>query len=225
MRLVLYTRGHGTVKRKKSKMVDSEICLESKNQNGSFNPENAFLSVHLKTQNPWLLAWGTHARIWSRTGRTLRVGSRGVAIPTGERLGPWLTKTGFSWAPLRKAPNGKRRRRERLVQPPRAPRTSDTQTGLPGPGFRIQTASVRTIAALLTHTPSCVWKSYPLWTVTEAEEVKPLSRVPLFATPWTAAHQASPSTGFSRQEYGSGLPFSPPEDLPHPGTEPRSPAW
>ena len=50
MRLVLYTRGHGAVKRKKSKMVDSEICLESKNQNGSFNPENAFLSVHLKTK-------------------------------------------------------------------------------------------------------------------------------------------------------------------------------
>lgn len=52
MRLVLYTRGHGAVKRKKSKIVDSEICLESKNQNGSFNPENAFLSVHLKTKNP-----------------------------------------------------------------------------------------------------------------------------------------------------------------------------
>lgn len=50
MRLVLYTRGHGTVKRKKSKMVDSKICLQSKNQNGSFNPENAFLSVDLKTK-------------------------------------------------------------------------------------------------------------------------------------------------------------------------------
>ena len=41
-----------------------------------------------KTRNPWLLAWGTHARICSRTGRPLRVGSRGVAIRTGERLGP-----------------------------------------------------------------------------------------------------------------------------------------
>jgi len=43
-------------------------------------------------------------------------------------------------------------------------------------------------------------------------------------TPWTAAHQAPPSMGFSRQEYGSGVPFPPPGDLPNPGTEPRSPA-
>jgi len=31
---------------------------------------------------------------------------------------------------------------------------------------------------------------------------------PLLATPWTAVHQASPSMGFSRQEYWSGLLFS-----------------
>ena len=31
--------------------------------------------------------------------------------------------------------------------------------------------------------------------------------VRLCVTPWTAAHQAPPSTGFSRQEYWSGLPF------------------
>ena len=38
-------------------------------------------------------------------------------------------------------------------------------------------------------------------------------------TPWTVAHQAPLSMGFSRQEYWSGLPFPPPEDLPHPGIE------
>ena len=43
-------------------------------------------------------------------------------------------------------------------------------------------------------------------------------------TPWTVAHQAPPSMGFSRQEYWSGLPFSSPGDLPDPGIEPRSPA-
>ena len=37
-------------------------------------------------------------------------------------------------------------------------------------------------------------------------KVKLLSRVQLFATPWTAAHQAPPSMGFSRQEYWSGVP-------------------
>ena len=35
-------------------------------------------------------------------------------------------------------------------------------------------------------------------------KVKSLSRVRLLATPWTAAHQAPPSMGFSRQEYWSG---------------------
>ena len=38
------------------------------------------------------------------------------------------------------------------------------------------------------------------------------SHVQLCATPWTAAHQAPLSTGFSRQEYWSGLPFPSPRD-------------
>ena len=41
-------------------------------------------------------------------------------------------------------------------------------------------------------------------------KVKSLSRVGLFATPLTVAHQAPPSMGFSRQEYWSGLPFPSP---------------
>ena len=43
-------------------------------------------------------------------------------------------------------------------------------------------------------------------------------------TPWTVAHQASPSMGLSRQEYWSGLPFPCSGDLPDPGIKPRSPA-
>ena len=42
------------------------------------------------------------------------------------------------------------------------------------------------------------------------------------ATPWTVAHQAPLSMGFSRQEYWRGLPCPPPWDLPNPGIEPRS---
>ena len=42
--------------------------------------------------------------------------------------------------------------------------------------------------------------------------------------PWTAAHQAPLSVGFSRQEYWSGLPFPSPGDLPNPGIEHQSPA-
>ena len=53
--------------------------------------------------------------------------------------------------------------------------------------------------------------------ITGLSEVKSLSCVRLFATPWTVAHQASLPMGFSRQEYWSGLPFPSPGDLPDPG--------
>ena len=43
------------------------------------------------------------------------------------------------------------------------------------------------------------------------------------ATPWSIAHQAPLSMGFSRPEYWSGLPFPSPGDLPNQGTEPISP--
>ena len=56
-------------------------------------------------------------------------------------------------------------------------------------------------------------------------KVKWLSRVQLFATPWTVAHWAPPSMGFSRQEYWSGVPFPSPGDLPDSGIEPGSPAF
>ena len=51
-----------------------------------------------------------------------------------------------------------------------------------------------------------------------------LSYVRLFAAPWTVAHQAPPSMGFSRQEYWNGLPLPSPGDLSDPGIEPRSAA-
>ena len=60
--------------------------------------------------------------------------------------------------------------------------------------------------------------------VKSESEVKLLSCVWLFATPWTVAYQALPSMGFSRQEYWSGLPFTPPGDLLDSGIKPGSPA-
>ena len=50
------------------------------------------------------------------------------------------------------------------------------------------------------------------------------SRALLFETPWTVAHQAPLSMGFSRQEYWSGLPCPFPVDLPNPGIKIVSPA-
>ena len=46
-----------------------------------------------------------------------------------------------------------------------------------------------------------------------AAAAKSLQSCPTLVTPWTAAYQASPSMGFSRQEYWSGVP------LPSPGRE------
>ena len=68
------------------------------------------------------------------------------------------------------------------------------QPGSPVPGI-LQARTLEWVAISF----SKVWK----WKV----KVKSLSRVRLFATPWTAAYQAPPSMGFSRQEYWSGLPL------------------
>ena len=51
-----------------------------------------------------------------------------------------------------------------------------------------------------------------------------LSRIRLFATPWTVARQSPLSLGFPRQGYWSGLPFPPSGNLPDPGIEPVPPS-
>ena len=70
------------------------------------------------------------------------------------------------------------------------------------------------------------WKNGPLISKTSPLRVKwkSFSHVRLFVTPWTVAHQAPLSTGFSRQEYWSGQSFPSPGDLSDPGIKPGSPA-
>ena len=58
--------------------------------------------------------------------------------------------------------------------------------------------------------------------VTVVGIVQSLSRVQLFVTLWTVAHQAPLSMGFSRQEYWRRLSFPPPVDLSDLGIEPTS---
>ena len=70
--------------------------------------------------------------------------------------------------------------------------------GSPVPGI-LQARTLEWVAI----SSSKAWK----WKV----KVKSLSRVRLFKTPWTAAHQAPPSMGFSRQEYWSGVPLPTPD--------------
>ena len=69
--------------------------------------------------------------------------------------------------------------------------------GFPVPGI-LQARTLEWVAISF----SSAWK----WKV----KVKSLSPVQLLATPWTAAYQAPPSMGFSRQEYWSGLPLPSP---------------
>ena len=73
-----------------------------------------------------------------------------------------------------------------------------SQPGSPVPGI-LQARILEWVAISFSN----AWK----WKV----KVKSRSRVRLLATPWTAAYQAPPSMGYSRQEYWSGVPLpSPP---------------
>ena len=80
-------------------------------------------------------------------------------------------------------------------------------------------------SAIHSHVLSSRLASPNVWPVTASQYpcskfvVSRFSRVKLFATPWTVAHQVPLSMEFSRQEYWSGLPFPSPGDLPKPGTE------
>ena len=73
--------------------------------------------------------------------------------------------------------------------------------GSPLPGI-LQARALEWVAI----SSSNAWK----WKV----KVKTLSRIWLLVTPWTAAYQAPPSMGFSRQEYWSGLPLPSPLIFP-----------
>ena len=76
----------------------------------------------------------------------------------------------------------------------------DSPPGSPVPGI-LQARTLEWIAISFSN----AWK----WKV----KVKSLSRVQLLAAPWTAAYQAPPSMGFSRQEYWSGVPLPSPSSI------------
>ena len=74
------------------------------------------------------------------------------------------------------------------------------------------------------HQPRAAAESLKRASPSRGHAVKLLSRVRLFAIPWTVAYQAPPSMGFTGLEYWSGLPFPSPGDLPDSGIRPGSPA-
>ena len=71
---------------------------------------------------------------------------------------------------------------------------------------------------------TCCTTIHPTTCMCVCARAHSLSCVQLFVIPWTVAHQALLSMGFSRQEYWSGLPFPPPGELPNPRIEPKSPS-
>ena len=100
-------------------------------------------------------------------------------------------------------------------------------------------AQLRFTHVTSSHAVGCItvasdftWKRWAIASNGFRDQIKPqlqqlccaksLSHVWLFEIPWTVAHQAPLSMGFSRQEYWSGLPCPPPGDLPDPGTDPVS---
>ena len=85
-------------------------------------------------------------------------------------------------------------------------------TRFPVPGI-LQARTLEWVAISFSN----AWK----WKV----KVKSLSHAWLLATPWTAAYQAPPSMGFSRQEYWSGVPLPSPGNLLNPGIKPGPPAF
>ena len=148
----------------------------------------------------------------------LRTGlSKPVPLMVGEQLMlPWDGKAFWGYCPSASKP----------VPVQSVTQALCSETGLPLPRGAVITRQwdvVRGAQALALAVPiSTFW----MWGVEEPQvlcEVKWLSRVRLFVTPWTVAYQAPLSMEFSRQEYWSGLPFPSLGNLPDPGIKPGFP--
>jgi len=146
-------------------------------------------SVHGISQTrilEWVVIPFSRASSWRR-GRTW------VFCITGRFLTLWAT---------REAPCGQQHAAAaaaKLLQT--CPTLCDPRDGSP-PGSSVHGILQARTMEWVAISSSNAWK----WKV----KMKSLSRVRLLATPWTAAYQAPPSMGFSRQEYWSGVPLPSP---------------
>ena len=101
-------------------------------------------------------------------------------------------------------------------------RGATTTVGTAGP-VSVQIALRTLVLAIKGPSPEGKWHFCSEFFNQAAPVVQSLGCHSLFVTPWTVAHQAPLSMGFSRQGYWSGLPFASPWDLSDPGIEPSSP--
>ena len=107
---------------------------------------------------------------------------------------PFCRKCQFNWINRAHAPAATAVAKSLQSCPTLCDPIDSSPPGSPVPGI-LQARTLEWVAISFSN----AWK----WKV----KVKLLSRVQLFATPWTAAHQDPPSMGFSRQEYWSGVPL------------------
>ena len=129
--------------------------------------------------NGWNNGWISYSRM-SRIS-VYKVGVPGKELTRGIFVTSWTTEGSAAAKSLQFCPT--------LCDP-----IDGSPQGSPIPGI-LQARKLEWVAISFSN----AWK----WRV----KVKSLSHVRLSATPWTAAYQASPSMGFSRQEYWSGLPL------------------
>ena len=113
------------------------------------------------------------------------------------------------------------------------PAAHTQRTELSSPG-NLSAVMDRAMECWQSRESTCCWNGFCLWTsnqgsilppsphVVPLRECEVVSVVSDSAAPWTVAHQAPLSMGFSRQEYWSGLPCPAPADLPNPGIDPTS---
>ena len=139
---------------------------------------------------PWTIAHQTPLS-WNSPGKNTRVSShsllQGIFLTQGSNLGLLALQADS----LPSEPPAAAAAKSLQWCPTLCDPIDGGPPGSPVPGI-LQARTLEGVAISFSN----AWK----WKV----KVKSLSRVRLFATPWSAAHQAPPSMGFSRQEYGVG---------------------
>ena len=139
-------------------------------------------------RNFWTRIWGSESLRFAL--KVLRPDKSNLVVPRAH-----CSRMSFSLTPkCHLGPNTEHAAKSLQSYPTLCDPIDGSPPGSPVPGI-LQATTLEWVAISFSN----AWK----WKV----KVKSLSRVQLLATPWTAAYQAPPSMGFSRQEYWSGVPL------------------
>ena len=153
----------------------------------------------LQTHLLWVCTWKKHSLLWRTGFQTLQSWALWLDLESSvkaDKLRRLLRKVLWWPTPGRTSPSCIAAAAAKSLQSCSTlfDPIDGSPPGSPIPGI-LQARTLEWVAISFSN----AWK----WKV----KVKSLSPVQLLATPWTAAHQAPPSMGFSSQEYWSGLPL------------------